>query len=93
LLQNFPNPFNPDTWIPYELPKDAPVTISIYNIKGQLVRELSLGDKEAGYYVIKSKSAYWDGRNDCGERIASGVYFYRLQAGKFNAMRRMVILK
>ena len=93
LLQNFPNPFNPDTWIPYELPKDAHVVIEIYNIKGHLVRQLNLGHKEAGYYVIRSKSAYWDGRNNRGERIASGVYFYRLQAGKFNAIRRMVILK
>ena len=93
LLQNFPNPFNPDTWIPYELPKDAPVVISIYNIKGHLVRQLNLGHKEAGYYVTRDKAARWDGRNYCGEKIASGVYFYRLQAGKFNAIRRMVILK
>ena len=93
LLQNFPNPFNPDTWIPYELPKDAPVVISIYNIKGEPVRELILGEQKAGYYVARDKAAHWDGKNYCGERIASGLYFYRLRAGKFNAIRRMVILK
>jgi len=93
LHQNFPNPFNPETWLPYELASDAPVVISIYNIKGELVRELNLGEQEADYYVTKSKAAHWDGRNYCGEKIASGVYFYRLQAGKFNAIRRMVILK
>ena len=92
-VQNFPNPFNPDTWIPYELPKDAPVVISIYNVNGQLVQELNLGVQKAGYYVSKEKSAYWDGRNyRCG-RIASGLYLYRLQAGSFSAIRRMVIVK
>jgi len=93
LLQNFPNPFNPDTWLPYELPESVPVVIEIYNIKGHLVRQLNLGPKEAGYYVTRDKAARWDGRNDCGEQIASGVYFYRLRAGKFNAIRQMVILK
>lgn len=93
LLQNFPNPFNPDTWLPYELASDAPMVISIYNIKGQLVRELNLGEQKAGYYVTKDKAAYWDGKNYCGEKIASGVYFYKLRAGKFNAIRRMVMLK
>ena len=93
LLQNFPNPFNPDTWLPYELASDAPMVISIYNIKGQLVRELNLGEQKAGYYVTKDKAAYWDGKNYCGEKIASGVYFYRLRAGKFSAIRRMVVLK
>ena len=93
LLQNFPNPFKPDTWLPYQLPDSVDVVIEIYNIKGYLVRQLNLGSKEAGYYVTRDKAARWDGRNYCGEKIASGVYFYKLQAGKFNAIRRMVILK
>jgi len=93
LLQNFPNPFNPDTWIPYELAVNSVVVISIYNIRGQLVREWNLGNRKAGYYVAKDKAVRWDGRNDYGEEIASGVYFYRLQTDFFEAMRRMVILK
>jgi len=93
LLQNFPNPFNPDTWIPYELATNSTVVISIYNVNGQLVRELNLDKQKAGYYVAKEKAARWDGRNNSGEKIASGVYFYRLTTDKFNAMRRMVIVK
>jgi len=93
LLQNFPNPFNPETWIPYELAANSVVVISIYNVNGQLVRKLNMGEEQAGYHVTKSKAAYWDGRNDCGEKIASGIYFYRLQTDFFEAMRRMVILK
>jgi len=93
LLQNFPNPFNPDTWLPYQLPDSVDVVIEIYNIKGHLVRQLNLGKREAGYYITRDKAAHWDGRNYCGEKIASGVYFYKLRAGKFNAIRRMVILK
>jgi len=75
------------------LPDSVDVVIEIYNIKGHLVRQLNLGPKESGYYVTRDKAARWDGRNYCGEQIASGVYFYKLQAGKFNAIRRMVILK
>ena len=93
LLQNFPNPFNPDTWLPYELAADAPVSIHIYNLQGQLVRQLNPGKQEAGYYVTKDKAAYWDGRNADDEKVASGIYWYTLQAGEFNAIRRMVILK
>lgn len=93
LLQNFPNPFNPDTWLPYQLAADAPVSIHICNIQGQLVRRLNLGKQEAGYYVTKGKAAYWDGRNADGDQVASGIYWYILQAGEFNAIRRMVILK
>ena len=93
LFQNYPNPFNPDTWLPYQLAASLPVVISIYNIKGQLVRELNMGNQKAGYYVTKSKAAYWDGKNECGEKIASGVYWYRLRGGEFNIIRRMVILK
>jgi len=93
LLQNYPNPFNPDTWIPYELAKDAPVSIQIYNIRGQLVRQMNLGEQVAGSYVSKNEAVRWDGRNESGQQVASGVYWYRLQAGDFNATRRMVILK
>jgi len=93
LLQNFPNPFNPETWIPYNLAKDAPVTIHIYNIQGQLVRRLDLGKQAAGRYITKDSSAYWDGKDDNGEKVASGVYWYRLRAGEFDATCRMVILK
>lgn len=93
LHQNYPNPFNPDTWIPYQLAEDTSVTISIYNIRGQLVRKLRFGEKQAGYYVDRSKAAYWNGRNDLGEWVASGVYFYTLRAGKFAKTRRMLILK
>ena len=93
LLQNYPNPFNPETWIPFQLAQDAPVTISIYNTKGQLIRILYLGNQQAGIYVAKDKAAYWDGRNDMDEKVASGFYFYTLQAGGFKTTRRMVILK
>jgi len=93
LLANYPNPFNPETWIPYKLSEAADVTLSIYNVNGQLVRTLSLGCKNAGTYVNREKSAYWDGRNDFGENVASGVYFYSIQAGKFSATRKMLLRK
>ena len=92
-LQNYPNPFNPDTWIPYRLAVDAPVTITIYNLKGQLIRTIALGNQKAGVYVTKGKAAYWDGRDDVGEKVGSGVYFYTLQAGEFVATRKMLIVK
>lgn len=93
LLQNDPNPFNPDTWIPYQLASDAPVTIRIYNLKGQLIRTLNLGNQKAGYYLAKGRAAYWDGKNSSGDKVASGVYFYTLQADNFRATRKMVIVK
>ena len=93
LHQNYPNPFNPDTWIPYQLAEDASVTINIYNIRGQLVRKLYFGKKQAGYYVDRSKAAHWDGRNAVSERVANGVYFYTLRAGDFQAIRKMIIIK
>ena len=93
LWQNYANPFNPDTWIPYQLSEGADVKIRIYNVTGQLVRVLNLGHKPAGFYFSKAQAAYWDGRNEAGERVSSGVYFYQLRAGDFAAMRRMVILK
>jgi len=93
LLPNYPNPFNPETWIPFDLAEDAAVEIEIYSEKGTLVRRLPLGYTDAGIYRQQDKAAYWDGRNANGEQIASGVYFYRIQAGDYNQIRKMVILK
>jgi parallel beta-helix repeat protein len=93
LLQNYPNPFNPETWLPYKLAQDAPVTIRIYNAKGQFVYSLQLGMKQAGSYITKGRAAYWDGRDNFGQKVASGVYFYTLIAGDYTETRRMVVLK
>ena len=93
LLQNYPNPFNPETWIPYHLADAADVHITIYDIKGAVVRQLDLGHQQAGYYANRSKAAYWDGRNTSGESVASGIYFYTLKAADFSATKRMVIVK
>ena len=93
LFQNYPNPFNPETWIPYQLAKDTKVTIEIYNVKGQLIRILDLGHKTSGFYMSKERATYWNGRNQTGEPVASGVYFYTLQADEFRATRRMLIIK
>ena len=93
LLVNYPNPFNPETWIPYQLAKPADVTISIYAANGQVVRRLALGHQPVGIYQDKNRAAYWDGRNGVGEPVASGVYFYTLTAGDFSATRKMLIRK
>ena len=93
LLANYPNPFNPETWIPYQLATPADVTLTIYSVEGALVRTLSLGHHPAGLYQSRSRAAYWDGRNMMGEPVASGVYFYRLTAGEFTATRKMLIRK
>ncbi len=93
LLANYPNPFNPETWIPYQLATPAEVTVTIYAANGMVVRTLALGHQPAGSYESRSRAAYWDGRNAVGERVASGVYFYTLQAGDFAATRKMLILK
>ena len=93
LLLNYPNPFNPETWIPYQLSASADVSVSIYAVDGRLVRRLDLGHQTAGIYQSKSRAAYWDGRNSFGERIASGLYFYTLTAGDFTATRKMLIRK
>ena len=93
LLPNYPNPFNPETWIPYDLAQDADVYIRIYDLKGKPIRQLSLGFQTAGTYRSQSRAAYWDGCNSLGEPVASGIYFYALQAGQFKATRRMVIMK
>ena len=93
LLQNFPNPFNPETWIPYQLEKSADVTLQIYDTSGGIVRTLDLGFKGQGFYMTRSTAAYWDGRNNLGEQVASGVYFYSLNTPDFSATRKMLILK
>ena len=93
LLANYPNPFNPETWIPYELAEAAEVQVSIHAADGTLVRALALGQLPAGVYQSRSRAAYWDGRNAQGEPVASGVYFYTLTAGDFSATRKMVIRK
>ena len=93
LLANYPNPFNPETWIPYHLTVPADVTLTIYAIDGKVVRRLDLGHQAAGFYQSKSRAAYWDGRNTVGERVASGLYVYTLTAGDFTATRKMLILK
>ena len=93
LLQNYPNPFNPETWIPYQLSEDSAVSISIYDTTGRLVRTLSLGFQAAGFYNSRGRAAYWDGRNELGERVASGIYFYKLETPAFQQTKRMLILK
>ena len=93
LLPNYPNPFNPETWIPYHLSDDTDVRISIYDTKGVLVRRLDFGHQIAGYYTDRTKAAYWDGKNALGESVASGLYFYTLTAGDFTATRKMLIRK
>jgi hypothetical protein len=93
LLQNYPNPFNPETWIPYQLHESGEVVIRIHNVTGELVRELRLGYKSAGQYMTQDRSAYWDGRNEAGERVSSGVYFYNIQAGDYNATMKMIVKK
>ena len=93
LLPNYPNPFNPETWIPYHLSNNADVQVSIYDTKGALVRRLNLGHQMAGYYTDRTEAAYWDGKNEFGEPVASGLYFYTLTAGDFSATRKMLIRK
>ncbi len=93
LYQNFPNPFNPDTWLPYQLADGTPVTLRIHNVRGELAREFNLGTKPAGVYLTRESAAYWDGKNQIGETVSSGIYFYTLSTGTFQATRRMLILK
>lgn len=93
LLPNYPNPFNPETWIPYQLAKPSDVVILIYAADGKRVRTLKLGQQAAGVYASQSRAAYWDGKNEAGEAVASGVYFYTLKADDFTATRKMLIRK
>ena len=92
-LQNFPNPFNPETWIPFTLSEPKHVTIRIYSSTGQLVRTLDLEQKPPGAYLSKEKAAYWDGKNEAGEMVASGIYFYNLKTGKFAETKKMILLR
>ena len=93
LLPNYPNPFNPETWIPYHLATAANVTLTIYDVRGSRVRELTLGHQPAGVYESRGQAVYWDGKNQYGEKVASGLYFYTLTAGDFTVTRKMLIRK
>ena len=93
LLANYPNPFNPETWIPYQLAAPAEVTLTIYDMNGVAVRRLEVGHQPAGLYQNRNRALYWDGRNGSGESVASGLYFYTLKAGEFTATRKMLIRK
>ena len=93
LLPNYPNPFNPETWIPYDLAQDTNVSIKIYNLKGEIIRTLDLGFQNAGTYRTKTHAAYWDGRNSDGENVSSGVYIYTLQTRYKRFTRKMVVVK
>ncbi len=93
LLANYPNPFNPETWIPYQLSESAKVTVTIYNVKGEMVRHFALGHQAAGDYRSRARAIHWDGKNQFGEKVSTGVYFYRFTAGDFSATRRMLIIK
>lgn len=93
LMQNYPNPFNPETWIPFQLHEANEVVIRIHNVTGELVRELRLGYKSVGIYTNQDRSAYWDGRNESGEKVSSGVYFYNIQTGKYSSTMKMIVTK
>ena len=93
LLANYPSPFNPDTWIPFRLARDADVTVTIYNAGGKLVRTFDLGHLSAGSYESKGEAVYWDGRNEFGELASTGVYFYRMSTPTFSVIRKTSIRK
>ncbi len=93
VLVNYPNPFNPETWIPFQLAKSADVSFIIYNMKGEIVRELTLGHLPTGYYKSRGRAAYWNGRNSIGEKVSAGIYFCRFNAGDFSMTRKMLIVK
>ncbi|MEW5766145.1 MAG: right-handed parallel beta-helix repeat-containing protein [bacterium] len=93
LLQNYPNPFNPEVWIPFRLAEEAETTIFIYNLAGQLVKAINAGKLPPGSYLSRDRAAYWDGRDESGEEVSSGIYFYQLQAGSFTGARKMIVLK
>ena len=93
LLANYPNPFNPETWIPFQLAQDSTVTAKIYDVTGNQIRMIELGHIPAGNYVESNKAIYWDGRTEDGEQVSSGTYFYQIEAGDYINTRKMVILK
>jgi len=92
-FQNYPNPCNPGTWVPFMLARGGEVTVAIYSLNGQLIRRLELGHRDPGVYMSKEKAAYWDGSNGFGEEVASGVYFYHLKSGEFSAIRKILVLR
>ena len=96
LLANYPNPFNPETWIPYRLAEDSEdseVSLTVYNRNGEQVRAIDVGHQTSGVYTERSTAIHWDGRNDAGEQVGSGLYFYRLEAGDYSWTRRMLVVK
>ena len=93
LLANYPNPFNPETWIPFQLAQDSTVMAKIYDVTGKQIRMIELGYVQAGNYVESSKAIYWDGRTEDGEQVSSGTYFYQIEADGYTDIRKMVILK
>ena len=93
VLANFPNPFNPETWVPFQIKQESVVTIHIHNSAGQLVRTLEVGSRAAGVYDTKERAVYWDGTNEQNEPVSSGTYFYTLQAGDFQSTKKMLLLK
>ncbi|MFP6719497.1 MAG: FlgD immunoglobulin-like domain containing protein [Candidatus Poribacteria bacterium] len=93
LMVNYPNPFNPETWIPFELNQDSNVSLAIYDLAGRLVRRLDLGFQEAGAYLQRDRAIYWDGRTQSGEQVASGTYFYTLKTEGYVSTQKMIILK
>ena len=93
LMANYPNPFNPETWIPFELAQDADVAVRIYGLDGGLMRTLDLGARPVGEHSDRNDAAYWDGRNAQGEHVSSGVYVYELTVGDYHAVRRLVVAK
>ena len=93
LMANYPNPFNPETWIPYHLGQDSAVVINIYDTTGKIVRTLDMGFQSFGYYASRDRLAYWDGRTEDGEQVSSGTYFYQIEAGDYTVTRKMVMLK
>ena len=92
-MPNYPNPFNPETWIPYQLKEAADVRLTVYDVHGQTVQTLEVGYQPAGLYQSRDRAAYWDGRNQYGESVATGIYFCTLNAGTFTATRRMLVNK
>ena len=93
LLANYPNPFNPETWIPFQLSQDAEVRLTIYDVTDNAIRQMQLGYLTAGSYIQTEKAIYWDGKTETGEQVGSGTYFYQLQAGDYMETRKVVILK
>jgi hypothetical protein len=93
LLANYPNPFNPETWIPFQLSQDAEVRLTIYDVVGKIVRKMELGHLTAGSYSQTEKAIYWDGKTETGEMVSSGTYFYQIQAGDYTEIKKMVVLK